>query len=69
MVEQRGYPKDILDMPYDARFAIRGLVVDKKFIDDEALTYVDVCLGCGIQQDLRRRLPQIPMMVVMSPLS
>lgn len=30
MVEQRGYPKEILALPYDARFGIRGLTVDKK---------------------------------------
>ncbi len=30
MVEQRGYSEEFLNLPYDARFAIRGLVVDKK---------------------------------------
>jgi len=31
MVEQRDYPKEILELPYDPRFAIRGLVVDKHY--------------------------------------
>ena len=30
MIEARGYPADILDLPYDPAWAIRGLMVDKK---------------------------------------
>ena len=30
MVQGRGYPASLLDLPYDARMAIRGLVVDKR---------------------------------------
>jgi len=30
LVEQKGYPSEILDLQYDPQFVIRGLVVDKK---------------------------------------
>lgn len=30
MVEEKGYPKELLDIVYDQEFVIRGLVVDKK---------------------------------------
>ncbi len=30
LVEERGYPAEILDLKYDPQFVIRGLVVDKK---------------------------------------
>lgn len=30
LVEERGYPPEILDLKYDPQFVIRGLVVDKK---------------------------------------
>lgn len=30
MIENRGYPAEILDLPYDPAWAIRGLMVDKK---------------------------------------
>src|SRR4051812_46030352 len=31
LVDKHGYPPDILQLPYDPRWAIRGLVVDKKY--------------------------------------
>ena len=30
LVEQKGYPKEVLDLKYDPQWVIRGLVVDKK---------------------------------------
>ncbi|MBI4819822.1 MAG: HAD-IG family 5'-nucleotidase [Deltaproteobacteria bacterium] len=30
LVERRGYPRQILDIPYDPGFAVRGIVVDKR---------------------------------------
>jgi HAD superfamily 5'-nucleotidase-like hydrolase len=30
LVHKLGYPKDVLDIPYDPSFVVRGLVVDKK---------------------------------------
>jgi HAD superfamily 5'-nucleotidase-like hydrolase len=31
MVEKRGYPKEILDLSYDHHFAVRGIVIDRRY--------------------------------------